>query len=325
MKTISWENLRKAEIKAEKLNVPIRKALLPKGKGLEIIDKSYFAKNVIQRKCNSHKGSNGRLLIVAGCNKFIGATLFSTLCALRSGIGLVEVFSTQTVVNTVAKNASEAIFNPCPENDNGYILATEKILQNLETAVKKADAVLFGCGLGVCEDTEKLLKTVIKTADCPIIIDADGINLVLPCIELLREARTDIILTPHPAELARLVGASVPEVLENRFEYTKKLSTEFGVTVMAKSAATLVVSGEEALVTVCGNDGLAKGGSGDMLAGLTASFTAQGKAPFEACTLASVTLGIACEKATKRYSRTCVKASDIIECLPSLFKKFERA
>ena len=325
MKTTSWENLRKAEIKAEKLNVPIRKALLPKGKGLEIVSRSYFAKNVIKRKYNSHKGSNGRLLIVAGSNKFIGALLFSTLTALRSGIGLVEVFSTQTVISTIAQNASEAIFNPCPENVNGQILATDKVLECLEEAVKKADAVLFGCGLGVCKDTEKLLETVVNTADCPIILDADGINLVLPCIELLRKARTDIILTPHPAELARLAGVSVAEVLEDRYEYAKKLSTEFSVTVMAKSAATLVVSKRNVLVTICGNDGLAKGGSGDMLAGLTASFTAQGKSPTEACALASVTLGIACEKATKRYSRTCVTASDIIDALPSLFKKFERA
>ncbi len=325
MKETSFENLRLAEKKAEKLNIPIKKALLPQGKGLKIVDNKFFKQNIIKRKYNSHKGSNGRLLIIAGCNRFIGAATLSSLAALHSGIGLVEVFSTQNVINTLAITAKEAIFNSCPANDSGYVLATDAVLQNLEASLKKADAVLIGCGLGVCNDTQKLLEFVVKNADCPIIIDADGINLVHPRIELLREARTDIILTPHPAELARLAGVSVKEAVENRLELAQKLSQSFGVTVMAKSAATLVVDKSNALVCAFGNDGLAKGGSGDMLAGLTASFVAQRMAPLTACALASVTLGKACEKATKRISRTGVAASDIIECLPLLFKKFERA
>lgn len=183
---------------------------------------------------------------------------------------------------------------------------------------------MIGCGLGNTPNTLKILEKIIETANCPIIIDADGINALSNSIELLRKAKTDVILTPHPAELARLVNADISEVLANRYYFSKRISDEYGVTVVAKSASTLIISKDSDYLSVFGNDGLAKGGSGDLLAGLISSFVAQGYSASEASMLGVAILGLSCERVSKKLSRTSMLASDILNCLPLVFRKIER-
>lgn len=240
-------------------------------------------------------------------------------------MGLVSVFTTRNCAAALAVTAKEATFIPCPSDENGTIYFDFTAEKALAASLKSADAVLIGCGLGKSESTARILEYVILNANCPVIIDADGINLVYTRIELLRKARNKIVLTPHPAELARLSGVTVSEAADERYPLAKKLSDSFGVTVVAKSCATVITGADGDFVSMFGNDGLSKGGSGDLLAGLISSFSAQGISPSDSAKLGTVVLGTACEKVSKRLSKTGMTASDILNCLPTLFKKFERA
>lgn len=326
MKTefITWNALRSAEIKALNMNQHISKAVKADGGEIELMTSRKVMKLVRKRNPNSHKGSYGKLVIIAGSDMYRGAAVISTTAALRSGVGLIRVFSVESVCSALAVSAKSATLFPCPSDESGFVLPDERVLSELVKHLSSADAVLIGCGLGVTEGTEKLLETVINNARCPIIIDADGINLVYPRIELLRKAWQEVILTPHPAELARLCGVSLEEAIMNRFPLAEKLSKEYAVTVVAKSCASLILSDGKYSVSLSGNDGLSKGGSGDLLAGLIASFAAQHIAPYDCARLGVCVLGTACEKVSKRLSKTGMSVDDILDFLPKLFKKFER-
>ncbi len=325
MMGISWQALRAGEKLAEAENIHISKAIRPDGGDIRIIPKSEIFKYIKKRPLNSHKGVFGRLVIVAGSDCFPGAAQIAAIAALRSGVGLVKVFSTEKACLALSVSAKEATLFPCPSDENGFILADDRVINGLREALSSASAVLIGCGLGVTENTLKLVETVIENAICPIIIDADGINLVSGRIELLRKAKKEVILTPHPAELSRLAGKSVSETNDNRYEYAARVHSQTGATVVSKSCATIVVSDEGSYLLAFGNDGLSKGGSGDLQAGLTASFAAQGISPLGAAVLGSGLLGIGCERVSRRLSKTGMIAGDILNYLPRLFKKYERA
>lgn len=321
---ISVNDFIAAEERAIREDITIKKAIKPCGGEIEILNKSKVLKLVRKRPPNSHKGTFGRLACVTGSDRFPGAAQISALAALRSGVGLIQVVTTHSSALALSTSAKEATLLPLESDADGFIVASKIALQKIADAISSASAILVGCGLGNTADTFKILELVIEKANCPIIIDADGINALSTCIELLRKAKTDIVLTPHPAELARLCGISVSEAISNRYAYAKSLSEKFGVTVVAKSASTLILSTNGDYLSLYGNDGLAKGGSGDLLAGLIASFLAQGYSPNEAAKLGVVILGMGCESVSKKLSRTGMLASDIINILPSLFKKIER-
>ena len=183
---------------------------------------------------------------------------------------------------------------------------------------------MIGCGLGTGEGCAEILEETVNCAECPIIFDADGINLVCRRIELLRKAKADTILTPHPAELARLCCVPVGEAVQDRLDLAKKFAEENRCTLVSKSAATLIFSGGRVTLSARGNNALSKGGSGDFLAGLIASFAAQGYAPYEAALLGVTVQGMACEAVSEEFSRRAVLVSDMINALPALFKKIER-
>lgn len=323
-KFISENDFIAAEAKAIREDIPVKKAIKPNGGEIQILNKRKVFKLVKKRSPNSHKGTFGRLVCITGSDRFPGAAQISALAALRSGTGLVEVITTHSSAVSLSSAIKEATLLPLDSGSNGFIVASESALQQIENSISKANAILIGCGLGNTADTIKILEIVIEKANCPIIIDADGINALSTRIELLRKARTDIVLTPHPAELARLCGADIGEVIANRYKFAKALSDKYGVTVVSKSASTLILSSSGDYLSLYGNDGLAKGGSGDLLAGLIASFLAQGYSSNDAARLGVVVLGLGCESVSKKLSRTGMLASDILDYLPLLFKKIER-
>lgn len=325
MKKISWQSLRQAEIDAVKYNRHIRRSIKKDNGSLEIVQKSEIRRFVNKRPINAHKGTFGRLMLIVGSNRYPGAAQISTIAALRSGVGLASCLTTYNCANALAVSSKEATLIPCPCGKDGFLLGDDETISVLKESLASCTAVLIGCGIGKSDGTLRILKAVVENANCPIIIDADGINLVSGCIELLRKARTKVVLTPHAAELSRLAGTDIQTAIEHRYEIAKKLSCEFGAIVVSKSCATIVVSADSECVCMYGNDGLSKGGSGDMLAGLIASFCAQGIDVFQASKLGPMVLGICCEKVSRSLSKTGMTASDILNYLPKLFKKFERA
>ena len=188
---------------------------------------------------------------------------------------------------------------------------------------RKASAILIGCGITKSLSNLKMIEAIIKNVEIPVIIDADGINSLSLNINVLSGAKAKIVLTPHPAELARLCRVSLSDAAAGRLDFAVKLSKEFNTVVMAKGAGTFIADSDTDKVYFAdfGNTALSKGGSGDMLAGITGSLIAQGVSPAEACAAASILLGVTSEKLSESASQRGIVASDILSALPCVMKE----
>ena len=195
---------------------------------------------------------------------------------------------------------------------------TERIL--------RADACLIGCGCGTSERSRQLLELCLSMASCPIVIDADGINLIARNIDMLKAAKGPVILTPHPGEMSRLLGISTREIQENRLEIAEKFAREQQVILVLKGAGTIIASGDGRLfLNTTGNSGMAKGGSGDVLAGMIAAQAAQGKDPMLSAAAAVCMHGSAGDWCASKKTQTAMLPRDMIEALPQFFADLEGA
>ena len=293
------------EYEIKQLNKPLIKGLLP------------------PRPDNAHKGTFGKLLCVCGCSEYRGAAAISTSAALRTGVGLINLCSVDKVISTLSSSIFEATYTKLNSDESGYISCdnAEKIIE----LSKGASAVLLGCGLGKNAHTIGLVKEIVEHTEIPIIIDADGINCLCENINVLKNTKAKIILTPHPAEFSRLLGVSVSEFLENRFDLVKQFSDEYNVTVLSKSSQSIAVSPNcnNIYLSCIENSALSKGGSGDLLAGMIASFVAQGNNPISACAIGQFILGHSAELLSESMSKRAVIARDILDILPFVLKEIE--
>jgi len=211
---------------------------------------------------------------------------------------------------------------PLKETENGNISA-----ENAERILKTAEsysAILVGCGMGNNEDTRKIVERLVNEQEKPIVIDADGINVLSQSINILKESKADIILTPHIGEFARLIGTSVEEVKNRRFGLARDFATEYNVTLVLKDSTTLIATPDSKLLINCNaNSGLAKGGSGDVLAGIIASFCAQGYSPETASALGVYIHMTAAAISAARLGEHSMLARDVIDDIAFAFKKIE--
>lgn len=267
-----------------------------------------------KRNIGGHKGTFGKLLAICGSGSYKGAALLSSAGAIRSGAGIVELFSSKEVINGMWAKFPEIIYT---ETDN---LSPEQLTTLIINKAEKASAILIGCGITKNSFTINLVKNLVENSPVPIIIDADGINSIIENINVLMNTKAEVILTPHPAELARLCKVSVPDAIQNRLELAVDFAKKYNVTVMAKGAGTFTTDGESVVVTTLGNTALSKGGSGDILAGITASFVAQGVPSMDACICASIILGKTSETLSETMSERGVLGSDILNYMPYVFK-----
>lgn len=281
-------------------------------------------KNLLpKRKPVSNKGTYGHALCVCGSVKMTGAAYLSVSGALRCGVGLVTAAFPREAYCAIAPKLTEPLLLPLETNFEGtfaYAAAADVI-----DASKRASAVLVGCGIGYNEDSEKLMKTLVRELKIPTVIDADGINALSSNIDILKEARAPIILTPHPGEMSRICGKTIAQVVENPIGTAYNFAKEYGVTVALKTTNTIVCGGSPTRIYVnaTGNSGLAKGGSGDLLAGMTVSFLAQGSSPFNSAVSAVYLHGLCADVAARRTSARGMTPSDVLNYLPRLFSKFE--
>ncbi len=266
----------------------------------------------------SNKGTFGKLLCVTGSGNFPGAAALSALGAMRSGAGITTVATTEKVVSMIASRIPEATFLSLPENPDGTISAEakEKLLPFLE----RVDAVLLGCGLGRGKDIAEIVDFVFENANCTVILDADGINCIAENPDVLKKAKEIPIITPHMGEMARLCGVSIPETVEKRIELASETAKKYGTIVVLKDSSTVIAEPNgDIYFNSTGNPGLSKGGSGDCLAGIIASFAAQGYIE-TACAVCGVYLhGLAADKAAKELSEYGMLPSDIPNYLCRIF------
>ncbi|MCL2054354.1 MAG: NAD(P)H-hydrate dehydratase [Oscillospiraceae bacterium] len=274
-----------------------------------------------KRKVDSHKGNYGKLLNIAGCKRMSGAAALSTLAALRSGAGLVRLASVESVIERLASSIYEAVYLPLSADKSGAI-AAENVVQIL-SAAEQATAVSIGCGLSVTGGVAVIVKEIIKNIECPIILDADGINCLADNIDIIKNARSNLIITPHEAELTRLARALGIESGLGRYGTAVMLAQKYGIIVVAKGVPTIITGEGFAEVCHAGNPGLSKGGSGDVLTGIIASLAAQGMKPLEAASAGVLIHGLAADRAAERLSQAGMLPSDVITELPLVFKDWE--
>ena len=274
------------------------------------------------RPAHAHKGMFGTLLTVAGCRNMPGAAILATQAALRTGVGLCSLASEEGVCRMLVSQSPESMMLPLPTDPAGKLTpqAIPAILENAKTAT----AVLIGCGLGLTDGIRQLVSGLLPQLSCPVILDADGLNAIVPNIDILRKAKSTVVLTPHPGEMARLMRCSVADIQKDRISAAKKLASRFPNTVVVlKGSGTVIATAEHASVNTTGNSGMSKGGSGDVLAGIIAGLAAQHIQPEDAAKIGVYLHGLAGDCAAAEFSRRAMLPSDLIRQLPLLFGEYE--
>lgn len=263
-----------------------------------------------ERRRHSHKGDYGKILILGGAVGYTGAPALAAKAAARSGAGLIFVGVPQSIYEIVASKLDEPMVFPLPDEDGKL---SENAMTEILQRLSLCDACLIGCGLGKSEGTYRVVKAVLENARCPVVLDADGINVMQGHIDVLRKAK-DLIVTPHDGEFARL-----SELTENRLRSVKELRKLTGATVLLKGYRTLICGKEGCFINRCGNPGMARGGSGDALAGIIVSLLGQGLSATKAAALGAYLHGQAGDLCARMYSEQTMLPSDMIEALRHIF------
>ena len=275
------------------------------------------------RMPESHKGTFGRVVVAGGQYGMAGAPLLATRAALRTGVGLAEAAVPKSIYPIMAAAVPEAVFTPLPEDEAGGLNATAAEL--LLGRLSAANALTLGCGMGQAGERAAFCRRVLRDARCPVVLDADGINLVGRHILSTEERKAPLLLTPHPGEMARLWGVSAAAVQAERERYAVGTARKCGAVAVLKGHDTLIALPDgHVFVNPTGNAGMATGGSGDVLAGMIGSLLAQGLSPGQAACAGVYLHGLAGDRAAARLSQTALLPSDLIGELCRLFADWGR-
>ncbi len=237
------------------------------------VDAELAYAGIPKRAEESHKGDYGRVLCVCGSMRYVGAPFFAAQAAVNTGSGLVYLVIPDVIHSILAQKLNEPIFLPVATDENGQL--TSRAIKTVLSRSK--DVCLIGPGLGQSAEIRALVSECIRSLSCPIVLDADGLNVIAKTPEILREAKNSVILTPHPGEFARLY----PKFDANhRAACASAFAKEYHVTLVLKGHRTVTALPDgRCFENTTGNPGMAKGGSGDVLAGMIASLIGQGIAP----------------------------------------------
>lgn len=265
------------------------------------------------RRLDAHKGDFGKILLLAGSVGYTGAPVLSALGALRTGAGLVFLGVPESIYQIAAMKLIEPIVFPLPQQDG--MLSQEALPRILEKA-SSMDAVLIGPGLGCSDATEEIVCQVLSSCKVPVVLDADGINLVGKHKDILRGRTSLTILTPHAGEFQRLTGRKPEDRLDSAVEASKDL----GVILVLKGHETVITDGISAYLNPTGNPGMAVGGSGDVLAGMIVSLLGQKIPPLEAAACGAWLHGAAGDLCAKELGQYGMLPTDMVQVLPRLLK-----
>ena len=264
-----------------------------------------------------HKGDCGRVFFLAGSVGMTGAAALCAEAALRTGSGLVTVGSSSQAQPVLAVKLTEAMTLPLDEQ------SPEKALAEIEQQIAKSDAVGIGPGLGKGELVLPALQVALKSGK-PLVVDADGLNVFSQHIDILKEKKGPVVLTPHPEEMSRLCGKSVVEIQENRSEISAEFAKEYGVTLLLKGKNTVIASPRgEVHLNPTGNHGMASGGMGDVLTGVIASLLGQGMEEYQAAVLGAFLHGLAGDLAEGELGAFGMLAGDVVKHLPQAIQTLQ--
>ena len=260
-----------------------------------------------------HKGNFGKLLLLCGSRGYTGAAFFAAMGALRSGAGLVFLGVPESIYGIEAVKLNEPVIFPLP--DTGGRLSADAVPEIL-TRLPQMDAVLVGPGLGQSEGTLAVVRAVLEKAECPVVVDADGINVLSAHRDLLRGRKSPTILTPHDGEFARLGGV----IGEDRMAAAAALAEELGCVVLLKGHETCITDGTDGFLNPTGNPGMAVGGSGDLLAGVITALLGAGLPPLEAAACGAWLHGAAGDRCAAELGQYGMLPTDMLSALPRLMK-----
>ena len=260
-----------------------------------------------------HKGNFGKLLLLCGSRGYTGAAFFAAMGALRSGAGLVFLGVPESIYGIEAVKLNEPVIFPLP--DAGGRLSADAVPEIL-TRLPQMDAVLVGPGLGQSEGTLAVVRAVLEKAECPVVVDADGINVLRAHRDLLRGRKSPTILTPHDGEFARLGGI----IGEDRMAAAAALADDLGCVVLLKGHETCVTDGVDGYINPTGNPGMAVGGSGDVLAGVITALLGAGLPPLEAAACGAWLHGAAGDRCAAELGQYGMLPTDMLSALPRLMK-----
>lgn len=266
-----------------------------------------------ERPQRSNKATFGKITVAAGSYCMSGAAYLCGKAAYRTGAGLVKILTPEenrVIIQSALPEALVSVYDGCGLDEK---IAAE--------AVRWADVTAVGPGIGTSETAERLLSAVLKSASRPVVIDADGLNILAMEPKLWGLVPRGSVITPHPGEMSRLCGCTVSEILADVRGICQGFALAHGVVCVLKDHATAVSDGEEVYINSTGNSGMATGGSGDVLTGIIAALMGQGMPPFAAAALGVRIHGAAGDAAAETLGEFSLMASDIIDAVPKVMKK----
>ena len=272
----------------------------------------------------AHKGTFGKMLVVAGSDQYPGSAYLSTMGAYRSGVGVVTLALPKSLQKTISKLSIESTFLILPENSNKI-----DIKKSAEIIIKQSkdyDSLLIGCGLGISNQMYDLVSKILISKENlpPTVIDADGLNILSKIDKWWKKTKNNLILTPHPGELSSLIKIPKEEIVKNKFEIAIESSKKFNKIIILKGAYTIIATPEgKIIVEPFANPTLSTAGTGDIKSGIIGSLLAQGLNLIDAATIGVYIHGLVGDKARKKIGNRGTIASDLIKFIPKVLKELD--
>jgi NAD(P)H-hydrate epimerase len=273
------------------------------------------------RAPNSHKGDFGRALLIGGSRGMAGAIALAGMATLRSGAGLVRLAVASDCLATLAAYEPSYMTAELPADRAGHI--SLRSLERIEELAASATVVACGPGLGRSGGLTHLVATLYERVERPLVLDADGLNALAQSGTLASQPRrlsAPRVLTPHPAEFARLISASTGDVQARREELAQRFAADHGIVLILKGHRSVITDGRRTAINATGNPGMATGGTGDVLTGIVTGLLCQGLSPYDAARLAAYVHGLAGDLAASELGQTSLIASDLLRFLPAAFQ-----
>jgi NAD(P)H-hydrate epimerase len=273
------------------------------------------------RRAEAHKGDFGRVLVVAGSRGMVGAACLTAGSALRAGAGLVKLAVPRCVWDVAAAKLTCVMTSGLPDTPDGMF--AERAADALAAEARWASVVALGPGIGRSAETGAFVRKVVRTIELPMVVDADALFLLAGALDVLSARKSPTVLTPHPGEMAHLLGCETSDVQADRRKTTADFARKHRVVCVLKGAGTVVSDGDHTYVNTTGNPGMATGGTGDVLTGVIAGLIAQGLSAFDAATLGVHLHGLAGDIASHKRGLHGLIATDVLDSLPSAFLTHE--
>jgi NAD(P)H-hydrate epimerase len=302
-------------------DIGIPPSLLEQAPGFEYLNEESMAPLLKRRDRQGHKGDYGHCLFIAGSTGKSGAAALCANSAVRAGSGLVTLGAPETIHRILEVKTTEAMTVPLPDSGNGHL--AESAFAGIVRLLEGRDVLAIGPGIDRQPDTVALVRSLAETVELPLVIDADGLNALATDMTVLKWKRSSaMVLTPHPGEMARMLGAPLPPEQADRIELCREFATSHDVHLVLKGARTIVASPDGSVaINGSGNPGMASGGMGDVLTGIIASLIGQGYDVRDACCLGVFIHGYAADMVAREKGEVGIIATDVAEMLPFARKR----